>query len=91
MRSGRFEGELALGKRQALGAVELARPRAVGDEVVDLAVDAGESFIARFGVEASTDFKGAGLVEKRHVAADLIAKPALFAQFEKQSRAGGFS
>ena len=89
--TGRLEGKLALGDGQALGAVQLAGAGAVRDEVVDFSADAGERLVARFRVEPGADFEGSGLVEEGDVAADLIAKPALLAEFEKQARARGFS
>ena len=73
MRGGGLEGELALGDGEALGAIQFAGARAVGDEVVDFPVDAGERLLAAIGIEAGADLEGSGFIEKRDVAADLIA------------------
>ena len=66
-----FKGKLALGDEQALGAIEFTGSRAIGAEVVDFPVDAGERLGAGFGVEAGADFKGSGFIEQGDVAGNL--------------------
>ena len=88
---GGFECLFVLRDGEAFGAFQFAVGGAAGGKVVDLRVDAFECRVAAFGGKSGMDFEGAGFVEKGHIAGDLIAESAFFAEFEKESRARGFA
>ncbi len=88
---GGFECLLVLRNGKAFGAFQFTIGGAAGGKVVDFRVDAFKCRVAAFGGESGMDLEGTSLMEKGHIAGDLVAESAFFAEFEKESRARGFA